>query len=213
MMNTVLKSDLHTDVYLPDGKFNKRNRWDGERGGWQGDETVGGDLERRRRDAGGGKAGGGQVERRRQGGGGEAGGGEWEGRGEGGRGKTEREDPCQAQGADVDAPESQGGHHSITFNDNVWFGAGEKPINQIQIQQHGEGWKYTCEPGHVQWSPMNSNLHMQGIKVPEKKDMQEKKVLNRKWNCLNIWELFHEQQHSDATCTMQGFWKDLRAWK
>ena len=122
MKSDVLKSDLHADVYLPNGKFNKRNRGDGESGGWHGDEAVGGDLERRRGDAGGdkagaGEAGGGQVEGRRQeGGGGEAGGGKWEGRRrEGGRGKTERKDPRQAQGADVDAPESQGGHHSITF--------------------------------------------------------------------------------------------------
>jgi len=28
-----------------------------------------------------------------------------------------------------------------------------------------EEYKYTCEPGHVEWSPMNSNLHMQSIKV------------------------------------------------
>ena len=65
---------------------------------------------RKRRDAGGVKAdaSGGQVERRRQeGGGGEPGGA---GRREcAGRVKTEREDPCEAQGADVDAPESQGG--------------------------------------------------------------------------------------------------------
>jgi len=43
-----------------------------------------------------------------------------------------------------------------------------KPKEQMWMLQRvkaGEGWKYTCEPGHVQWSPMNSNLHMQGIKV------------------------------------------------
>ena len=29
-----------------------------------------------------------------------------------------------------------------------------------------QGYKYTCEPGDVDWTPMNSNLHMQSIKVP-----------------------------------------------
>ena len=28
-----------------------------------------------------------------------------------------------------------------------------------------QGYKYTCEPGDVDWTPMNSNLHMQSIKV------------------------------------------------
>merc|ERR1712012_967617 len=28
-----------------------------------------------------------------------------------------------------------------------------------------QGYKYTCEPGDVDWTPMNINLHMQSIKV------------------------------------------------
>ena len=28
-----------------------------------------------------------------------------------------------------------------------------------------EEYKYTCEPGASKWTPMNSNLCMQGIKV------------------------------------------------
>ena len=28
-----------------------------------------------------------------------------------------------------------------------------------------EEYKYTCESGHTAWTPMNSNLCMQGIKV------------------------------------------------
>ena len=28
-----------------------------------------------------------------------------------------------------------------------------------------EEYKYTCEPGHQEWTPLNSNLCMQSIKV------------------------------------------------
>ena len=28
-----------------------------------------------------------------------------------------------------------------------------------------EEYKYTCEPGHMEWTPLNSNLTMQSIKV------------------------------------------------
>ena len=28
-----------------------------------------------------------------------------------------------------------------------------------------EEYKYTCEPGHMEWTPLNSNLTMQGIKA------------------------------------------------
>ena len=32
-------------------------------------------------------------------------------------------------------------------------------------------YKYTCEPGHTEWTPMNSNLHMQSIKVREEEEV------------------------------------------
>ena len=32
--------------------------------------------------------------------------------------------------------------------------------------QDMEEYKYTCEPGHQEWTPLNSNLCMQSIKVP-----------------------------------------------
>ena len=35
----------------------------------------------------------------------------------------------------------------------------------ISDLQDAEEYKYTCEPGHSEWTPMNSNLTMQGIKV------------------------------------------------
>ena len=36
---------------------------------------------------------------------------------------------------------------------------------KCQYLQDLEEYKYTCESGHVAWTPMNSNLCMQGIKV------------------------------------------------
>jgi hypothetical protein len=41
-----------------------------------------------------------------------------------------------------------------------------------------EEYKYTCEPGHTEWSPMNSNLTMQGIKVKENRPIPEKTTNN-----------------------------------
>jgi len=41
-----------------------------------------------------------------------------------------------------------------------------------------EEYKYTCEPGHAEWTPMNSNLHMQGIKVLVHKPIPEKTINN-----------------------------------
>ena len=32
-------------------------------------------------------------------------------------------------------------------------------------EEEKAAYKYTCEQGEVPWTPMNSNLHMQGIKV------------------------------------------------
>ena len=37
--------------------------------------------------------------------------------------------------------------------------------HQTGEEEGVQGYKYTCEPGDVDWTPMNSNLHMQSIKV------------------------------------------------
>ena len=38
-------------------------------------------------------------------------------------------------------------------------------INGFLCPQDLEEYKYTCEPGHMEWTPLNSNLTMQGIKA------------------------------------------------
>ena len=35
----------------------------------------------------------------------------------------------------------------------------------VSCPQDLEEYKYTCEPGHMEWTPLNSNLTMQGIKA------------------------------------------------
>ena len=42
-----------------------------------------------------------------------------------------------------------------------------KPLqtNSFLCPQDLEEYKYTCEPGHMEWTPLNSNLTMQGIKA------------------------------------------------
>merc|ERR1712110_1018148 len=43
-----------------------------------------------------------------------------------------------------------------------------KPKEQmwmLKSESDLEEYKYTCEPGHMEWTPLNSNLTMQGIKV------------------------------------------------
>ena len=37
--------------------------------------------------------------------------------------------------------------------------------NSFLCPQDLEEYKYTCEPGHMEWTPLNSNLTMQGIKA------------------------------------------------
>ena len=50
--------------------------------------------------------------------------------------------------------------------------------NQIQPTIHStctqdlEEYKYTCEPGHMEWTPLNSNLTMQGIKASRRIQIQ-----------------------------------------
>jgi len=41
-----------------------------------------------------------------------------------------------------------------------------------------EEYKYTCESGHTAWTPMNSNLCMQGIKVKENRPIPEQTITN-----------------------------------
>ena len=50
----------------------------------------------------------------------------------------------------------------IFHQDDMTF----KPqINGFLCPQDLEEYKYTCEPGHMEWTPLNSNLTMQGIKA------------------------------------------------
>ena len=41
----------------------------------------------------------------------------------------------------------------------------QKLTMRPMFAQDLEEYKYTCEPGHMEWTPLNSNLTMQGIKA------------------------------------------------
>merc|ERR1712110_995135 len=54
-----------------------------------------------------------------------------------------------------------------------------------------EEYKYTCEPGHMEWTPLNSNLTMQGIKVQVNRPIPETTISRsrrRKQRGRGRWE-------------------------
>ena len=55
-----------------------------------------------------------------------------------------------------------------------------------------EEYKYTCEPGHMEWTPLNSNLTMQGIKASGK--IQIRKCTNTLEEYKYTSELGHMQR-------------------
>merc|ERR1712141_53208 len=57
----------------------------------------------------------------------------------------------------------------------------DKPKEQMWMLKSDadlEEYKYTCEPGHMEWTPLNSNLTMQGIKVQVNRPIPEKTINN-----------------------------------
>merc|ERR1712226_545839 len=56
-----------------------------------------------------------------------------------------------------------------------------KPKEQmwmLKIDSDLEEYKYTCEPGHMEWTPLNSNLTMKGIKVQVNRPIPETTINN-----------------------------------
>merc|ERR1711981_948662 len=56
-----------------------------------------------------------------------------------------------------------------------------KPKEQmwmLKSESDLEEYKYTCEPGHMEWAPLNSNLTMQGIKVQVNRPIPETTISN-----------------------------------
>merc|ERR1712027_21019 len=57
----------------------------------------------------------------------------------------------------------------------------DKPKEQMWMLKSDadlEEYKYTCEPGHMEWTPLNSNLTMQGIKVQVNRPIPETTINN-----------------------------------
>merc|ERR1712165_545985 len=57
----------------------------------------------------------------------------------------------------------------------------DKPKEQMWMLKSDadlEEYKYTCEPGHMEWTPLNSNLTMQGIKVQVNRPIPETTISN-----------------------------------
>merc|ERR1712158_47450 len=57
----------------------------------------------------------------------------------------------------------------------------DKPKEQmwmLKSESDLEEYKYTCEPGHMEWTPLNSNLTMQGIKVQVNRPIPETTINN-----------------------------------
>merc|ERR1711899_280486 len=57
----------------------------------------------------------------------------------------------------------------------------DKPKEQMWMLKSDadlEEYKYTCEPGHMEWTPLNSNLTMQSIKIVENRPIPEKTINN-----------------------------------
>merc|ERR1712223_1089587 len=57
----------------------------------------------------------------------------------------------------------------------------DKPKEQMWMLKSDadlEEYKYTCEPGHMEWTPLNSNLTMQGIKVQVNRLIPETTISN-----------------------------------
>merc|ERR1712109_42260 len=57
----------------------------------------------------------------------------------------------------------------------------DKPKEQmwmLKSESDLEEYKYTCEPGHMEWTPLNSNLTMQGIKVQVNRPIPETTISN-----------------------------------
>ena len=84
------------------------------------------------------------------------------------------------------------------FNDNDGSNITSHPCHQDL-----EEYKYTCESGHVAWTPMNSNLCMQGIKVVEM--MMEmswvfKSVVSFKSWIMNMFKRRRIQTSEDHHC-------------
>jgi len=48
----------------------------------------------------------------------------------------------------------------------------------LKTDSDSEEYKYTCEPGHAEWTPMNSNLQMQSIKILENRPIPKKTTDN-----------------------------------
>jgi len=75
-----------------------------------------------------------------------------------------------------------------------------KPKEQIwmlKMDSANEEYKYTCESGHTKWSPMNSNLQMQGIKVKENRPIPEatiNKLANSHEDTLLLLELIRQKK-------------------
>ena len=55
------------------------------------------------------------------------------------------------------------------------------------MQEYAD-YKYTCEPGETEWTPMNSNLQMQGIKVRQEQEQEQEKEQEQEqeFDCLPI---------------------------
>merc|ERR1711953_214733 len=57
----------------------------------------------------------------------------------------------------------------------------DKPKEQmwmLKSESDLEEYKYTCEPGHMEWTPLNSNLTMQGTKVQVNRPIPETTISN-----------------------------------
>merc|ERR1712223_2000099 len=57
----------------------------------------------------------------------------------------------------------------------------DKPKEQmwmLKSESDLEEYKYTCEPGDMEWIPLNSNLTMQGIKVQVNRPIPETTISN-----------------------------------
>ena len=68
-----------------------------------------------------------------------------------------------------------------------------------------QGYKYTCEPGDVDWTPMNSNLHMQSIKVVFGIWNVSFRTLGCNW-CWLGWVPMNSNKATKSCCLVIGRW-------
>jgi len=54
----------------------------------------------------------------------------------------------------------------------------KEQVWMLKTDSDMEEYKYTCEPGHQEWTPLNSNLCMQSIKIVENRPIPEKTINN-----------------------------------